>query len=509
MTLPSARMLKVQKTKAKADRARRSCEGSLATFIRHAWKIVEHDREYVQNWHIDVLCEHLEAVSRRQIRNLIINLPPRHMKSLSVAVFWPAWTWTWKPSECWLYGSYSPKLSTRDSVKCRRILDSPWYLKNWGSKYFGDNKQESILRPDQNEKMRYENLCSGIRISTSVGGTGTGDGGDIIIVDDPHKVKGVESSVLRHSVIDWWDNEMSTRGNDPLTVCKLVIMQRVHDEDLTGHLLEKAEENWDHLCLPFEHEPKTTVDMKRTTSIGVRDPREKEGELLWKNRYDKKAVSDLKTSLTVYQQTGQLQQRPTPKEGTIFKREWFEKRWSTLPDRFDHMLTCWDLTFGESETSAFNVGYCLGLKRPNILILDEVRMKMDITKQLKYIPAFRDKNEDSREILIENAANAKAVVGLLKSKIPGVFLVNPIGSKEDRAEAVTWLFQGGNILFPEDAHAPWVNPAIEEIVSFGPKAKYKDRVDSMVHGVERLSKRMKNMGVAPSSHEKLAGWTIR
>ena len=208
-------------------------EKSLSHFIRQAWHVVEPGNPFISNWHIDCICEHLEAVSAREIRNLIINIPPRHMKSLLVSVFWPAWTWGphQNPSECWLYGSYSPKLATRDSVKARRIIESPWFMENWGRQFFDSDEQfkqaTSLLRSDQNEKMRYENLRAGTRISTTPGGTGTGDGGDIICLDDPHKVKGIESLVQRESVIEWWNDEMVSRFMDALTVCRLVIMQRV------------------------------------------------------------------------------------------------------------------------------------------------------------------------------------------------------------------------------------------------------------------------------------------
>ncbi len=508
----TARQAKIQKIRIKKERNKRKAENSLACFTRQAWKIVEPGRIYQHNWHIDCIAEHLEAIKSGQIRNLIINVPPRHMKSSLVCVFFPGWVWG--PQDLaykhWLFGSYSPKLSSRDSVKCRRIITSDWYIDNWkdsftrGMPEHERNAIAALIREDQNEKMRYENIASGIRIATSIGGTGTGDGGDYIIVDDPSKVKGIESEVQRKGVIDWWDNEMSTRGNDPKTVAKIVIMQRVHDDDLSGHILNKEDHGWHHLCLPFEYERKHPFPTN--SPLNFKDPRKKDGELLWKNRYDEKSVKDLKKSLNVYQQTGQLQQRPTPKEGVIFKRPWFNRRWTTLPDRFDHILDSWDLTFGDGENAAFNVGYKLGLKMPDIYVIWEVRKKMDILGQLKSIPNLRRVHKETRESLIENAANGKAAAALLKKKIPGVILVNPVGSKEDRAGAVTWIFETENVLFPEDEHSEWVPFAIEEIVGFGPRAKYKDRVDALVHGVEKMTKLMAGADVSFESITKASDW---
>jgi len=517
---------KARKLRLKREKGKRQAEESLASFIRQSWHIIEAERNYSHNWHIDIIAEHLEAVTRREIRNLLINIPPRHSKSTMVSVCWPAWVWgpSQMGNECWLYGSYSPKLATRDSVKCRRILDSQWYLDNWGD-YFFDGKDRadwpvSILRPDQNEKMRYENLKSGVRIATTPGGTGTGDGGDVIVCDDPSKVKGIESTVQRESILEWWDDEMSTRFMEPTRGCKVIVMQRVHALDLSGHILEQAEDNWEHLALPFEYEKKISVDMKGTSLFDPKkdDPRTEEGELLWKERFDEKSVNDLKTSMTVYQQSGQLQQRPTPKEGTIFKRKWFKKRWTTLP-AFSRVIQTWDLTFGESETSAYNVGYTLGLDTPNIYVIDELRIKMDINGQIKQLPLFRKLHPNCREILVENAANGKAAVGLLKKKIPGLILVTPKGSKEDRADAVTYLFEGGNVYFPQDDYEGWatmpdkedevvVEEAIEEIISFGPKARYRDRVDSLVHGLEKLGRVMTSLDFDITSKTKLSDWNL-
>lgn len=523
-------MLTVQQAKArklriKREKAKRECESSLAAFARQSWSIVEPARKYEHNWHVDCIAEHLEAITERDIRNLVINIPPRHMKSLLVSVFWPAWVWgpRMMPSECWLFGSYSPKLATRDSVKARRIIEDPWFMMNWGRQFFDSDEAydlaTSLLRPDQNEKMRYENKRAGTRISTTPGGTGTGDGGDIIAIDDPHKVKGIETGVKREHVLGWWDDEMSNRAMEPKRVCKVIIMQRVHDQDLCGHVLEDTETNWEHLCLPFEYEKKVMVDFRGTHLFGIDDdPRKEEGELLWKARYDDRAVKDLKGPMSPYQKSGQLQQRPTPKEGTTFKRKWFveSRRWNheNIPDTFNHIIDCWDLTFkgkkGQKEDKkiAYNVGWKLGLKKPDIYVLGQFRKQMGIIGQKKYIPIFRATHDRTREIIIERAANGEATAELLREKIPGVILVTPRGSKEDRADAVTWLFEGGNMIFPEDGLFPWVIEAIEEIIGFGPKAKYKDRVDSIVHGIERLAKKMNRTGFDLGDHSKLSDWTL-
>lgn len=509
----SAREAQIQRIRVKEERNKRAAERSLAAFARQAWRQVEPSRPYSHNWHIDMICEHLEAVSRREIRNLIINIPPRHMKSLLVSVFWPAWSWgpNNKPHEEWLTAAYHPKLSTRDAVKTRRIVESEWYLKNWATNFYPQDDApeeiDSIIRKDQNEKMNYQNVAGGVRLSTSPKGLGTGGGGDILCVDDPHKVKGVESNVQREAVIEWWDEEMSSRGNDSTTVCKVITMQRVHDKDLSGHCLDKG--GYHHLCIPFEYET-SRKKLFTTTNLNIKDPRESEGEIIWQGRYDKQGVADLKRSMGAYAVSGQLQQRPTPKEGVKFKRRMFNRRWTKLPAKFDKLVFPWDLTFDDTG-EAWNVGYALGMKGPDIWVIDEVREKLDSVGQLRELPKLRAKwakrYPNTKTIYIEDAANARAVVKILRLKIAGIELVRTKGmSKEDRAEAVLWYFDGGNVVFPADGVTTWVDDALDEIISFGPKAAYKDRVDALVHGVEKLTSKINRGTVSIESIEKLSQW---
>src|SRR5215472_12763100 len=205
---------------------------SLREFVRQAWHVVEPSTPFVPGWHIDAIIEHLEAVTRGQIRNLLINVPPRHMKSLLVSVFWPAWEWIRHPERRWLYSSYAASLAQRDSVLCRRLIESPGYQQRWGRVF--------SLTSDQNTKGRFDNSRTGCRLTTSVGGAVTGEGGDRIVCDDLHNVQEAESDSIRKNTVDWFDVVMSTRVNNPKTAAKVVVMQRCHQQDLSGHLLEQG-----------------------------------------------------------------------------------------------------------------------------------------------------------------------------------------------------------------------------------------------------------------------------
>ena len=209
------------------EKARRS----LHEFVRQAWPVLEPETPFVEGMHVRAVCDHLQAVAEGRIRNLIVNIPPGHAKSLLTAVFWVAWRWIDHPEARWLFSSYREPLATRDSVKCRRLIESNWYQERWGDRY--------QLSDDQNQKSRFENTRTGYRVVVPMS-AGTGERGDYVVVDDPHSVDQAESDTERRSAIEWWNGSMATRLNDFATGHKIVIMQRLHEADLTGDLLAKG-----------------------------------------------------------------------------------------------------------------------------------------------------------------------------------------------------------------------------------------------------------------------------
>jgi predicted phage terminase large subunit-like protein len=471
-----------------AERATRS----LREFVRQAWVIVEPSTPFVPGFHIEAISDHVEAVSRGQIRTLLINVPPRHMKSLLVSVFWPAWEWIRWPERRWLYSAYAASLSIRDSVKFRRLIESPWYQARWGDRF--------DLTSDQNTKVRVDNSRSGYRIATSVGGSATGEGGDRIICDDPHNVQEVESDSVRKGTLDWWDVVMSSRVNDPKTTAMVVVMQRCHQQDLSGHLLEQG--GWEHLCLPAEYEGPT-----RATSIGFSDPRTIVGELLWKERFGPNEIEDLKRRLGSYAAAGQLQQRPSPLGGGIFKRHWWrywQPRGANLPPvivqlpdgtqqsiaaieaprSVDEQIQSWDCTFKNLETSDYVVGQVWARVGSIYLLGDQIRRRMDCPTTVKAVRELSQRWPQTIAKLIEDKANGSAVVQMLTYEIPGILPVNPEGGKVARAMAVSPLIEAGNVYLPHPLYAPWVNDFIEECAAF-PNGAHDDQVDAMTQALSR------------------------
>ncbi len=438
----------------------------LADFVRFGWHVVEPSTPFVSGFHIDAICEHLEAVSRGQIRNLLINIPPRHMKSLAVSVFWPAWEWIAAPHSRWLFASYAASLSVRDSLKCRRLILSPWYQRHFGDCF--------TLTGDQNEKTRFENDKTGYRLATSVGGTGTGEGGDVVVVDDPHNVHEAESDLIRESTITWWDEVMSTRLNDPKTGARVIVMQRVHNRDLGGHVLEQG--GYEHLCLPAEYE-----GSNKTTVIGWSDPRVDAGELLWPERFGPAELEDLKKRLGSYAAAGQLQQRPSPRAGGIFQRGWW-RFYTISPGHFDEIIQSWDMTFKGAGTADFVAGHVWGRRGADKYLLDRVHARLSFPETIHAVRGLSYKWPQAHRKLVEDAANGPAVIATLQHEIPGLIAVEPQGGKEARAHAASPQVEAGNVYLPDASIAPWVHDFIEVAAAF-PKVPHDDDIDAMTQAL--------------------------
>jgi hypothetical protein len=224
---------------------------------------------------------------------------------------WPAWEWIVNPSQKFLCASYSGNLSTRDNLKTRRLLQSNWYQDRW--------KHMFELSGDQNAKQRFENDKTGYRLATSVGGTATGEGGSRLILDDPHGAQAAQSEVMRTSDLEWFDMVWSTRLNNPKTDAMVTVMQRLHELDISGHILDDIK-GWEHICIPAEWDGKA-----RKTVLGPYDPRTKKGELICPERFGPVEITALKQLLGSYGTSGQLQQDPVPSTGGLLKTAFFQQ----------------------------------------------------------------------------------------------------------------------------------------------------------------------------------------
>jgi predicted phage terminase large subunit-like protein len=494
------------------------CVRSLREFVHQAWPIIEPATPFKSNWHIDVICEHLEAVTAGEIRRLLINIPPRHMKSSTTAVMWPAWSWLQKPHLRWLFASYAEKLSKRDSIATRRIIESR------GGRLEGGTLMERVgyqgilrlldkdwsLSKDQNEKLRFQNTEMGYRLATSVDGQGTGEGGDIIVIDDPHNAKEVLSDVQRQDVIEWFDGTMSSRLNDPTTGAFVIVMQRLHEQDLAGHVLDRG--GYTHLCLPAEYEPTHPF-------VWPDDPRTEPGDLLWPDHFTRPALNSLKTDMGSYRAAGQLQQRPAPAEGGILKTAWWQYYPPSMLDDLDAslelddhiprwagpkvqgLICSWDTTLKEKTSSDYAVGQLWAYCGPDRYLLRSHHERMGLTNTITAVKAMVEwANERfpdvTPRVVIENKANGPEVISAIKKKVPGVIPSNPSTDKVTRAEAITPQLEAGNVYVPGDrvmsaagwtpdpvATPAWVQELIAECASF-PNAANDDQVDALTQALD-------------------------
>ena len=480
----------IELRRLKAEKARRH----LLEFVVQAWHVLEPATPFVNGIHVEAICEHLQAVTKGRIRNLIINVPPGHAKSLLAAVFWPAWVWIDSPQTRWLFASYAANLSVRDSLRCRRLIESEWYQQNWGDRY--------QLTSDQNQKHRFENDHTGYRIATSVEGSATGERADVVVVDDPHSVDQAESEAERRTAVEWFNGTMSTRLNDFATGHKIVIQQRLHEADLTGDLVGKGD--FDLLCLPAEFEP----ERRCSTSIGWTDPRVEAGELLWPEKVTAAHLEGLKVSLGTYRYAGQYQQRPAPAEGGIFKRSWW-RYWRPahmdlpgvpvrmpdgrvlhiqavpVPAEFDTIMQSWDMAFKDKATSDYVVGQVWGAQGADRFLLDQRRARMDMPATQEAVRALSARWPKAAAKLVEDKANGPAVIQELKHAIGGLLEVTPEGGKIARAHAVSPVAEAGNVYLPHPVVAPWVEALIEEAAAF-PNGRHDDQVDALTQALNRL-----------------------
>jgi predicted phage terminase large subunit-like protein len=480
----------------------------LGAFVRDAWAVVEPGTPFVSNWHIDVICTYLQAASRREVRKLLINIPPRHMKSLLVAVFWPAWVWLTHPERRFLYGSYAQSLSITHSVICRRLVQSqglgsaPLDAELTLTQRVGYRGLVSILwgkeawrlTDDRNLMGRFENTRAGARLATSVGGTVTGEGGDVTVLDDPHKPEEAQSDVVRQSVLDWYDATWTTRLNDARTGVQVIVMQRLHERDLAGHLLERG--GWEHLCLPAEYEPEHPFAWPA-------DPRTKPGEVLWA-KWPKPWLAEKREELGSYGYAGQYQQRPAPAEGGILKRSWWRyyDPDAALP-HFNQLLQSWDMAFTDTDGSDFVVGQVWGRFGADKYLLWQLRRRLDFTETVRAVrelTAWVHQNlprHRSHLILVEDKANGPAVISALRREIPGIVGVSPQGDKVARAHAVAPQVEAGNVYLPgaaatsgegydRSATPEWAQRFVDESAGF-PNGAYDDQVDAFSQALVRLA----------------------
>lgn len=497
------------------------CEESLYLFLTNAWKYIDAS-PWRDGWPIEAVAEHLQAVVDGDIKRLIINIPPRHGKSTITSVAFPAWTWaqperspTSGPGVQFLMASYANQLVLRDSVKCRRLIESPWYQSLWGDRF--------QLNSDQNTKSRFSNDQGGERLITSVGAAVTGEGGSIIVCDDPNSASEAFSEASIEATKEWWDGTMSTRLNDMKTGAYIIIQQRLAEDDLTGHVLEKEADGWTHLCLPMRYE----ADRSFVTSIGWEDPRQNEGDLLWPDRFGEDEVAKLEKSLGPFMAAGQLQQRPEPAGGGVIKRDWWQLWEERSFPPMDYIVASLDTAYTtktNNDYSALTVWGVFTTDATSVAnrILDAEgrpvyfdRTYSEFAPKLMLMHAWQERLEfhDLVEKVAKTCKALKVDKLLVENKAAGISVSQELRrlygyegfavqlSDPKSMDKLARLYSVQHLFAEKMVYAPdkqWAEEVITQVGQF-PKGKHDDLVDTVSMSIRHL----RDIGLLTRSAERI------
>jgi predicted phage terminase large subunit-like protein len=492
---------------------KRKCELSLAFFIKEAWSIIEPGQPYIHGWHIDFICAHLEAITRGEVledgtpyNRLLVNVPPGTMKSLLIGVFWPAWEWGPQnmPHMRYVCASHSQDLAVRDGLRMRRLIQSEWYQKRWG-----DRVQ---LTGDQNQKIKFENTETGFRQAAAAGSI-TGSRGDRVIIDDPLSVDDAGSDAVRNSTNTWFLEAVPTRLNNPKTSAIIVIMQRLHEEDVSGIILEK-QLGYDHIMLPMRYDPSRAAP----TALGYEDPREIDGELLFPQRFPVEVVDRDERAMGPYASAGQFQQTPEPRGGGIIKREWWQLWEHDVFPPMDYIIASLDTAYTEKTENdmsaltvwgifsndmiakptkmvsrngtlyeaAINEGRSYAEQHPKLVLISAWAVRLPLHELVSKVAATC-KSMRVDLLLIEAKASGISVSQELRrlygNEDWGVQMINPgAQDKMARLYSVQHLFAEGMVYAPDRA---WADQVITQCAQF-PRAKHDDIVDTVSQALRHL-----------------------
>jgi hypothetical protein len=333
----------------------------LRLYIREAWHVIEPSTVYLENWHIDLIAEHLEAVTAGEIKRLLINMPPRQSKSTCVSIMWPTWVWTREafrgkahnpvlegPGTRWIFASYADELRTKHSLDRRKLLQSEWYRARW--------PKPAELTSDQNVKTLFSNSSSGVMLATTMSGAAIGMGGSYVILDDPHKTKEEAQGAEIQSQVRAYRDTFATRHDDKKQGVTVIVMQRINDNDLSAHVLATKEEGYVHLKIEAEAPERKVIVYPRSGKILVREV----GQLMWPRREGPTEIARMKAVMGKWTYSAQYQQDPIPEGGAIFQREWFSHRFHRDPDtglplgaKLRMVIQSWDTAAKKKESNDY------------------------------------------------------------------------------------------------------------------------------------------------------------
>jgi len=453
---------------------------SFVAFLQKAWPYVTGGELIEWNWHLDAIAYQLERVADGEARRLIVNLPPRNGKSKLISIIWVAFMLGQNPALNFVCVSYSNELSGKLGRDCLSIMQSDWYQKLFPA---------TEISRRRSANWDFETSSGGGRLATSVTGTLTGRGGDIIILDDVIKPEEAMSEVTRNNVNQWYKSTLSSRLNDKKAGAVLCVMQRLHEYDLTGMLLEAG--GWDHLSLPAIAIEDTNIPLTR----GKMHPR-KEGELLHPSREPLSVLDVMKAEMGSPAFNAQYQQNPMPAEGNIFRSDWLMRFDPTTLDRRGVIIQSWDTANKTGHTNAYSVCITAKVCGRDVFVLNIWRGRLEFPdlhkKSIELAQLYRP-----AEVLIEDKASGQQLLQALKADdnpaMPRPLARNPEQDKVNRAAGVSSMVEAGQLFLPDQA--PWLADFEHELLAF-PNARFADQVDALSQLLSRV--RQKSMWKATS-----------
>ena len=440
-----------------------------AFFVMRAFEEL-HDEPYHHNWHIEAIAHWLMKAVEGDVRRLIIAMPPRSLKSFMASVCLPAWILGHQPGEKIVCASYAQKLSEEFAFETRRLMQSVWYRSLFPATH---------LDPKKSNLEVLATTRGGRRRATSVGGSLTGLGGNLVIIDDPIKAADAHSEVARESAMQWYGGTVASRLDDPKKGRIIMIAQRLHMDDLPGQLL--AQGGWDLLELPL-------VEWKTEREIEITDDRtvgREAGHILHEERIDDEEIERLRSEMGERDFEAQYNQRPQPPGGALFKGEWI-RRYETRPkpQQVQGIFQSWDTAYDIQDHNDWSVCSTWALSGKQCYLLDIYREKLEFPDLEKAIYAQRARWKADL-VIVEKAGAGLSVWQNIRRQGPNLWLqvLRPEGSKQDRASQQTPKFERGEILLPMDA--PWLRTFEEELLTF-PNGRHDDQVDSVVQFLAAL-----------------------
>jgi predicted phage terminase large subunit-like protein len=442
------------------------------SFVDRAWPHISGGELIDPNWHIDALAHRLDRVYSGRTRRLMVNLPPRNAKSKIVSIIWVAWMLGRNPRLNFVCVSYSNELSAKLARDCLTIMQSAWYRELFPGTI--------IARRAAHD---FETTRGGGRLATSVTGTLTGRGGDIIILDDVIKPDEANSETVRNSVNDWYRSTLSSRLNNKKTGAIICVMQRLHQYDLCGLLLEAG--SWDQLALPAIAEEDAVIPLGRGRVHGRR-----RGDILHPARESRETLEEQRAQMGTSAFSAQYQQAPVPALGNVFKAHWLK----TTPPEFrdedgGEIIQSWDTAIKTADGHSFSVCLTAIVRQRQIYMIDIWRGRLEFPELYKKAVALA-RLHGARTLLIEDRASGQQLIQTLRSEEPhGVPLPiarTPVTDKLSRAEGVSAIVEAGQLSLPAEAH--WLGEFKSELLAF-PSGRYDDQVDALSQLLEWLRAR--------------------